>query len=139
VVFSVHRRLFVMVSAAALVAGCEGMQRKDHVARLDQSLAAYAGAVRWGNFETAGAFAVPRSGSVPPVNHAALSTLKVTGYSVRINRINEAGDEADVSLSFTYYHEDRGTVGRADQDVTWYWSDARAGWLMDGALPDFGR
>lgn len=128
-----------MMLAVVLLAGCGGMKKRDQASRLDQTLTAYAGAIRWGNFETAAAFTMPRDGSTPRLDPAALVGLKVTGYSVRINRVNEAGDEADVSLSFTYYQEHRGTIQTAEQNASWYYDAARKGWLLDGGLPPFKR
>ena len=66
-----------------------------------------------------------------------LQGLRVTGYTVRVNRFNEVGDEADVSLTFTYYQETRGTVNTVVQDATWYFDETRQGWLMDAPLPHF--
>jgi len=122
---------------AAALAGCAGMKKKDLAARLDQALSAYAGAIRWGNYETAAAFAVPRAAAPRVVDPSALSGLKVPGYSERFNRVNEAGDEAEVSLSFTYYQETRGTLRTVEQDATWYYDDEREVWLMDAGLPAF--
>ena len=121
------------------IAGCERMQSKDRKSRLGDTLSTYAGAIRWGNFKTASAFAVPRSGPTLPLNSARLAGLKVTGYTIRINRINEQGDEAAVSISFTYYQEARGTVNTVNQDATWYFEEAANSWLMDDNLPTFDR
>lgn len=128
-----------MMIAVLPLAACSGLQQKDQAARLDNALTAYAGAIRWGNFDTAAAFAVPRDGSVPRHDTAALASLKVTGYSVRINRVNDTADEADVSFAFTYYQEDRGTIRTAEQRALWYYDAGREGWLLDGTLPSFQR
>jgi len=134
-----QRRLILAMAAAgaALLAGCSRIKKKDQAARLKDTLTAYTGAIRWGHYETARAFAKPRDGAAVTLDPAALAGLKVTGYSVRINRVNEEGDEANVSLSFTYYQETRGTVRTAVQDATWYYEEAGERWLLDGGLPDF--
>lgn len=129
----------MVMLVAALVAGCAGFKHKDQASRLDLSLTAYAGAIRWGNFDTASAFTVPRDGSAPQHDTAALATLKVTGYSVRINRVNETADEADVSFGFTYYQENQGTIRSIEQRATWYYDEQRESWLLDGSLPRFAR
>ena len=128
-----------MAAATLSLSACAGMQKKDQVARLDQSVSAYAGAIRWGNFDTAAAFAVPRDGVSRVPDPATLVGLKVTGFSIRINRVNDPGDEANVSTSFTYYHEDRGTIRKVEQSATWYFDALKKGWVMDGPLPDFRR
>jgi hypothetical protein len=135
----VHRRSLVAIALAVSMAGCAQLQSKDRKARLSDSLTAYVGAIRWGNYETAAAFAVPREARTTPVDPATLTGLRVTGYSIRVNRVNEAGDEAAVSLSFTYYQQARGTVNTVTQDATWYYDDSGRGWLLDDTLPRFKR
>jgi hypothetical protein len=129
----------VAAVAALPLAACEGMKKKDRVSRLDQSVNAYVGAIRWGHFQTAAAFAVPRAGTARPLDPDTLTGLKVTGFSVRIGSVDEAGIEAQVSIGFTYYHEDRGTIREVEQSATWYFDPGRSGWLMDGPLPQFRR
>ncbi|MFT5445541.1 MAG: hypothetical protein ACI9DC_000702 [Gammaproteobacteria bacterium] len=133
-----HRRVFLTAAAIIPIAGCAKMQKKDQTSRLDQSLRAYVGSIRWANFDTAAAFAVPRDGE-NAVSPASLEGIKVTGYSVRIKSVNETADEASVHLNFSYYDEGGGTVGAIDQDATWYFNEKRKGWLMDGSLPRFKR
>jgi len=133
-----HRRL-LLAAAALLLAGCEGIKNKEQASRLDDSLRAYTEAVRWGNFETAAVFAVPRAGRAPAPDPATLIGLKVTGYSVRIDRVSADASDADVAVGFTYYHEDRGSIRDVEQRATWYFDERRGTWLMDGALPEFRR
>ena len=134
-----HRRLLLAAAIALPLGGCGGMKRQEHSVRLDDSLRAYTEAVRWGNLDAASLFAVPREGRAPPLDPATLVGLKVTGFSVRINRVDEAAEEADIAISFTYYHEDRGSIRSIEQRANWYWDEARHGWLMDGPLPVFRR
>lgn len=124
------------VAATFLVVGCDTVKKKTQVSRLDQTLRAYSGAIRWGNFDTADAFAAPRDGA-KTVKASSLSGIKVTGYEVRVSSVAEDGLEAAVHISFTYYDETRGTVGSIDQDATWYWDGAKDNWLMDDSLPRF--
>ena len=126
------------VAATMLLVGCGAIGKKNQTIRLDQSLKAYAGSMRWGNFETAAAFAVPRGGA-NVVSAASLNGIKVTAYEIRINSVNEEADEASVHLSFTFYDENRGTVGAVNQDAVWYLDDDRQGWLLDASLPRFER
>lgn len=133
-----HRRLLLTAAAIMPIAACENMQKKDQASRLDQSLWAYVGSIRWANFDTAATFAVPRNGA-NTVTPASLDGIKVTGYSVRIKSVNETADEASVHLNFSYYDEGGGTVGAVDQDATWYLDEKRKGWLMDDSLPRFKR
>ena len=131
-----HRRILMTFAAATMLSACSGMKKKNQTSILDQSLRAYAGAVRWGNYDTAAAFAVPREG-MPSVHPSTLGDVKVTGYSLRINSINDEANEASVIMNFSYYSESRGTVGTVIQDATWYYNSEKTGWLMDDSLPRF--
>ena len=132
----VHRRTLMTVAATLLVVGCDTMKKKTQASRLDQTLRAYSGAIRWGNFDTADAFAAPRAGA-KTVKSSSLVGIKVTGYEVRVSSVAEDGLEATVHTSFSYYDETRGTVGSLEQNATWYWDGAKDNWLMDDSLPRF--
>ncbi len=132
-----HRRRLLIGLSAVLLSACAGIEKKDKAARLKDTLNAYSAAIRWGNYDTAAAFAVPRDGSTVTVDRSVLAGLKVTGYEVRVASVNEDGSEARANMRFTYYQESRGTIRTAIQDATWYFDDERGQWLMDDGLPAF--
>ncbi len=132
-----HRRTLLIATAAALIGGCERLKRQDQTSRLDQSLTGYASAIRWGSFETAQAFAQPRAGAPLPLGGQVPSGIKVTGYTIRINSVNENGDEANVSFTFTYSGENSASVRTVEQTDTWYYDVNGKAWLLDGSLPRF--
>ena len=134
-----NRRTLLLVFLTATVAGCAAIGRKKQLNKLDPTLSAYTGAIRWGSIETAASFARPRDGLDPGTNFEAMVGLKITGYKIRINRINDAADEASVSFSFTYYHEDQASIRQVDQTTTWYFSVTDETWYLDGPLPDFSQ
>jgi len=119
--------------------GCAAISQSKQLNLLDPSLSAYTGAIRWGNLETAASFARPRNGRLRNVDPAALAGLKITGYHVRINRINDSADEALVSISFTYYHDNQASIRQVNQNATWYYSSSDKAWYLDGNLPNFKR
>jgi len=133
------RRIFLLAGLTVLVSGCAAIGHSKQLSLLDPSLSAYTGAIRWGNIDSAAGFARPRGQAARKVDPHALSGLKITGYKVRINKVNDNADEASVSISFTYYHENQASIRQVNQTATWYYSDADKSWLLDGNLPDFKR
>jgi len=131
------RRSFLLLCLALVLTGCTAFSKTKHVASLDPSLSAYTGAIRWGNIDTASAFSRPRNGNSKTVNPKGFAGLKITGYRVRINRIDEQGSEANVSIGFTFYHEDQASIREVNQTTVWYYSDKDNAWYLDGPLPDF--
>ena len=132
------RRLFLLVPLSGVLIACDSMRQKDQAARLDTSLNGYAGAIRWGNLDTAYGFVRPRDTTPQPPPR--LEGLKVTGYEIRVSSVNETRDEAQVSFSFTYYFQDQGRVQTTVQNATWYFDPEVKAWLMDApGLPAFQR
>ncbi len=132
-----NRRTLLLICLSGILAGCTTFNQKKQETQLDPALSAYTGAIRWGNIETAAGFARPRETEATKANPNALAGLKITGYKVRVNKINETADEADVSISFTYYHEDKVSLREVIQNATWYYKKPENVWLMDDNLPEF--
>lgn len=130
------RWVLVLALLAPLLTACESLQRKDQASRLQTSLKTYAASVRWDNLDTALGFLRPREGSAQPPR--GLDGLKVTGYAIRVNNVNEDSNEAEVTITFTYYFQDQGRLASVDQTEVWYYDDPSSAWVMDAtALPRF--
>jgi len=133
------KRTLLLMYLLATLGGCAALGKTNQMSLLDPTLSAYTGAIRWGSIETAAGFARPRNGRKNEVNQNAFVGLKVTGYKVRINRIDENAVEANVSISFTFYHDDQGSIREVEQNSTWYYSSTDKTWYLDGFVPDFSR
>lgn len=124
---------------ALLASACATLSQNKQLNLLDPTLSAYTGAIRWGNMEAAAGFARPRGATARKADPVALTGLKITGYKVRINRINPEADEAHVSISFAYYHDNQASIRQVHQNALWYFSKTDNTWYLDDNLPDFSR
>lgn len=132
------RRTFLLVPLVPVLGACEAVQQREQGSRLDGSLKAYAGSVRWGNLDTAYGFLRPRAGVLQPP--PALDSLKVTGYEINIGGMNATKDEATVTMTFAYYFLDQGRVSSTTRTSVWYYVPEGRSWVMDAtSLPDFRR
>jgi hypothetical protein len=130
------RLLLPLALLLPLLTACENLQRKDQASRLTTSLQSYASTIRWDNLGSAYAFVRPREGTPQPPQR--LDGLKVTGYTIRVNSVNETSDEANVTFTFTYYFQDQGRVTTTEQTETWYFDAESGAWFLDApTLPRF--
>lgn len=120
-----------------LLAGCNGTGVKSRLASLDESIRAYAEALRWGRYEDAQVFHMGRDGKRIVLDEHSMADIRVTGYSVRETVLNEEGTTAEVQAEFKYFITDRGALQTIVVPQTWWHDDKSKRWLLDSGLPDF--
>ena len=132
------RRTFLLAPLVPALSSCAAVQQQEQASRLDPSLKAYAGSIRWGNLDSAAGFLQPRAGTVQPP--PPLDALKVTGYEINIGGMSPTSDEATVTMTFSYYFLDQGRVSSTTRTSVWYYVPEGRSWVMDAtSLPDFKR
>ena len=130
------RRLLVLALPALLLAGCASTQRNE---ALTNTLNAYAGAVRWGDFNSALQFVDPKERTEHPPTPLQMSRyeqFRVTGYDdgqgPAPNGENEVRQVVAISLVNNNTQAERTVIDRQ----TWrYDAESKHWWLVSG-LPD---
>jgi hypothetical protein len=123
-----------------VLTGCASMESKERIESLDRSLITYGKALRWGEYEEAALYRLPRDGRpVRSVNRDDFKDIRVTSYQVFEQRFNRAQTEAGVTMSISYYHEDTGTARTITDQQTWWYEPNQKRWFLDGDLPEFTR
>ncbi|MDQ3958923.1 MAG: hypothetical protein M3255_01185 [Pseudomonadota bacterium] len=120
--------------------GCASVESKERIENLDRGLITYGKALRWGEYEEAALYRLPRDGRpVRSVNRDDFKDIRVTSYQVFEQRFNRAQTEAGVTMSISYYHEDTGTARTITDQQTWWYEPNQKRWFLDGDLPEFTR
>src|ERR687896_599279 len=123
-----------------VLTGCASMESKERIESLDRSLITYGKALRWGEYEEAALYRLPRDGRpVKSVNRDDFKDIRVTSYQVFEQRFNRAQTEAGVTMSISYYHEDTGTARTITDQQTWWYEPNQKRLFLDGDLPKFTR
>ena len=123
-----------------VLTGCASMESKERIESLDRSLITYGKALRWGEYEEAALYRLPRDGRpVRSVNRDDFKDIRVTSYQVFEQRFNRVQTEARVTMSISYYHEDTGTARTITDQQTWWYEPNQKRWFLDGDLPEFTR
>jgi hypothetical protein len=123
-----------------VLTGCASMESKERIEALDWSLITYGKALRWGDYEEAALYRLPRDGRpVRSVNRDDFKDIRVSSYQIFEQRFNRAQTEARVTMSISYYHEDTGTARTITDQQTWWYEPNQKRWFLDGDLPEFAR
>ena len=121
----------------AMLAGCNGPGVKARLTSLDDSIRAYAEALRWGRYDDAQVFHMGRDGKRIVLDEHTMEDIRVTGYSVRETVLDEEGTTAEVQAEFKYFITNRGALQTIVVPQTWWHDDKSRRWLLDSGLPDF--
>jgi hypothetical protein len=131
------RVLSILALACLLVlAGCATQNRAD---TLDTTLSAYAGAVRWGDFQSATVFLDPktRAEHTPSaLDLARYKQVQVSGYDAGSGPVpdgeNQVRQIVHINLINVASQSERSIVDRQ----TWRYDETTKHWWLTSGLPD---
>ena len=131
--FRVLTYFLVLLSLSA----CGGLETKDRLSRLSDSVNSYSGAIRWQRFGDAYQFHLNRDGTKPKVDYTLYEEVKVTAYKIVEQGIDTENMESKVTAIIKYYRDDTGTVESLTHQQTWWFSEESKRWVVDAAFPVF--
>ncbi|MGH8565270.1 MAG: hypothetical protein ACREXW_14765 [Gammaproteobacteria bacterium] len=134
-----RRRVVAAASVALALAACAEMEAKDRASSLETSSNAYAAALRWGRYQEAARFRLPRSGPVTMPDVEPLEHIKLTSYEVMDQTLNADATEARMEVVIHYYHDDVGRVDTLKQSQVWWYEPTQKHWFLETDLPPFLR
>ena len=123
-------------AALLLAGGCASVGRSFRADKLDESLAAYNSAIRWGQFEDAVRLCAPVKGQ-PPTVDKALSHLRVTGAEEKQRSLAEDGTQATATVEYEFYDEYQARVNKVLDRQRWRYDDRADRWLVQDCLAAF--
>jgi hypothetical protein len=121
-----------------LASACASMEARARGAKLDEAIDHYTEAVRWGDYETALSYHLPRAGRVPPADSEALENFRVTSIEVKSTRLHESMLEALIDLGVEYYSRFEGVVRSLRARQVWYYDERLGTWFIDGPFLALG-
>jgi hypothetical protein len=135
------RRLLAAASVALALAACTHIQTmaEERATSLETSSNAYAAALRWGRYQEAARFRLPRSGPVTMPDVEPLEHIKLTTYEVMDQTMNADATEAQMEVVIGYYHDDVGRVDTLKQSQVWWYEPTQERWFLETELPPFLR
>jgi hypothetical protein len=127
----------LLLAAALVLAACAEMEAKERTSSLETSTNAYAAALRWGQYQEAARFRLPKSGPVGMPDLEPLQNIRLTSYEVTDQVVNPEVTEARIDVVIGYYHTDIGRVESLKQSQLWWYEPTEKHWFLDTDLPPF--
>jgi len=131
-----NMRSLCALGLAALVAACANAPSRS---KLDETLYAYAGAIRWGDLGSVEVFLDPerRAELAPkPIERERMAQLQVTGYHVQSKEQSsetELRQVVQITLVNRHTLVERSVIDRQ----VWRWDEEAKAWWLTSGLPDF--
>ncbi|WP_243042171.1 hypothetical protein [Dyella sedimenti] len=129
---------FVMLASLSL-GGCATDQRNDS---LTNTLNAYAGAVRWGDFQSALQFVDPQVRAAHPLSPLELSRYqqyKVSGYDEGNGPVPHGQDEVSQVVQINLVNVNTQSERTITDHQTWRYDAQSKHWWLTSGLPDISR
>jgi hypothetical protein len=117
--------------------GCASMRTSERLDALETSLSAYSAALRWGHYEDAASYRMPRSRTVQPLDQAQLEHIRVASFDVLEQIMDPEHTEATVTAAIQYYVDDAFTLKTLRDRQIWWYDEKQKRWFLDGDLPNF--
>lgn len=130
------RRLLVLALLMLLLAGCASDRRNQ---ALTNTLNAYAGVVRWGDFGSALQFVDPkvRTEHPPsPLQMARYEQFRVTGYDDGQGPVPGAENEVHQVVAISLVNNNTQAERTVIDRQTWHYDPATNHWWLVSGLPD---
>jgi hypothetical protein len=124
------------------ISGCETLDAKNQLDRLERSLTQYGAALRWGRHREAISFHVARDGKTAEVNLDHLEKFGVTSFNV-VSKVfvpsseKDGTNEAVIVAEMSYFHKEQGTIRKLKLNQIWWYNKEIKRWLVETDFPEF--
>lgn len=127
--------LFLLLLLTA--GGCNNLNVKNQVSKLDTSLRHYGADLRWGRFNQAYQYHINRDGQQPPLDLERMENFSVTNFKPVDPVVNEEGTEAEIPVQIDYYDEQYGTLKKIKYTQHWWFNVENSRWYTESDYPAF--
>lgn len=130
------RSIVLAACGLVLLAGCATLQNKGELR--DQTMEAYAAALRWGDFQSAWNYVDPEVRAAHPLTpqqKALYATVRVGQYEAQ-GPVPAGPDTVRQTAQITLIVKTSQRVYSVLDHETWHWDAATKHWWLESGLPD---
>ncbi len=130
------RRILIVACVSVLLAGCATLQRRDQLR--DQTLEAYAAALRWGDFQSAWNYVDPAVRAAHPLTaqqKARYNTVRVAQYETP-GPSATGPDTVQQTVQISLIIKSSQQVYSVLDHQSWRWDAKDRHWWLESGLPD---
>lgn len=117
--------------------GCNNVNVRNQVSKLDTSLRHYGADLRWGRYNQAFQYHIDREGQRPAFNAEHMDNFSVTNFKPVDPVLNEEGTEAEIPVEIDYYDEQYGTLKKIRYTQFWWYDKESKHWFTESDYPEF--
>jgi len=130
-------RVYLLAVLVAVAGGCGSITGERRSTALETSVETYGKLMRWGRYEEAAQYFLPKDESVRNTDIKRIMRFKITSYEILNELMTDTGTDARVIARIDFYDIDTGIV-KSYRDEQLWWYDERSGrWYLGSPMPDF--
>ena len=136
----IGRRISCMLTAIVLIAslgGCNSIKDQRLNTALEASVKTYEKLMRWGRYEEAAQYFLPKDESVRNSDIRRLAYFRVTSYEILSQLIADTKTDARVIAHIEFYGIDTGIVKSYRDEQFWWYDEQSERWYLGSPMPDF--
>ncbi|QSA97054.1 hypothetical protein [Methylococcus sp. EFPC2] len=118
---------------AILALGLTACSHDLHTMKMEEALANYGAAIRWGSFERAADFQSVRRA----LDSKSLQDIHISSYDPIYRKELDEGDRAEQIVEIRYYREDEGVEKSVTDRQAWRYDREKQQWFLESDLPKF--
>lgn len=124
------------------ISGCETLDAKNQLDRLERSLTQYGAALRWERHREAISFHIVRDGKTAEVDLGHLEKFSVTSFDI-VSKVvvpsseKDGVNEAVIVAEMSYFHKEQGTIRKLKLNQIWWYNKEIKRWLVETDFPEF--
>lgn len=126
----------ILIVLIVFLAACNGTSVKTRVRKLDEAITNYNVGLRWSMLNRIEDYHKHKDGDKPKMDRAAMENIRVTGYNIEEQTVNDDVTEAEVKGEVDYYRADSGTMKKAAFTHKWWFDEEKKRWFNDSDYLD---
>lgn len=121
----------ILITMLVLLVACNGTSVKRRVRILDESITDYNVGLRWSMLNKIEEYHMHKDGEKPKMDREAMEDIRVTGYNIQDQVINDDVTEAVIKGEVDYYKTNSGTVKKLSFTHNWWFDEEKKRWFNE--------
>lgn len=124
-----NKQYFILLLISVFLVACNDSNIKKRVVNLDDSITDYNVSLRWSMFKKIEDYHKGRDGEKQRMDRSVMDTIRITGYKILEQTINEDVTEAVVQGEVEYYTTNTGTLKKHTFTHIWWYDPELKRWF----------
>lgn len=126
-----NKQYFILLLISIFLVACNSSSIKKKVANLDDAITDYNVSLRWSMLNKIESYHKNRDGEKQRMDRSTMEKIRITGYNILEQTLNEDATEAVVKGEVDFYSTDTGTLKKHSFTHIWWYDPELKRWFNE--------